>query len=124
MTYSGHSIVDFRDAVFKAVPHMRLKVTTTRGANPDYSGDVNGLIKFFIGFKHSEIISDMECEVGVNDVKISNSNMVKSLYIAQKTRGEEILSTPFEHTLWRKLAELDSGVSGTYFKANLIDEGR
>jgi hypothetical protein len=63
----------------------------------------------------------MEYEVGVTDVKISNTNMVKSLYIAQKTRGEEILSTPFEHTLWRKIAELDSRVSGTYFKANLID---
>jgi hypothetical protein len=76
MTYSGYSIVDFRDGVFKEIPHIRLKVTTT-GAMPDFSGDVNGLIKLFIGFKHSENISDMECEVGVNDVKISNSNMAK-----------------------------------------------
>jgi hypothetical protein len=40
----------------------------------------------------------MECEVGVTDVKISNSNMAKSYCAKNKARR-----------------------SGTYFKANLID---
>jgi hypothetical protein len=34
MTCSGYSIADFRDGVFKPIPHIMLKVTTTTGVIP------------------------------------------------------------------------------------------
>jgi hypothetical protein len=121
MTYKAFDIVDFRDGFLRVRVRTHLKLSTTTPGALSYASDTMRLVKFFVCWKHAEVIGDLECEIANRDTKIKNKEVVRTTYIAHKTRGVEALLTPFEHTLWEKIAEYDRSIAGGYFDAFDID---
>jgi hypothetical protein len=98
-----------------------LKLSTTTPGTLSYAGDKKRLIKYFVCWKHAEVVADLECEIANHDTKIRNREVARSTYTAHKSRGVEALVTPFEYALWEKIASYDRSISGGYFDAIGID---
>jgi hypothetical protein len=122
MTYKGYDIVDFRDGKFRVIVHQSLKLRKTDGGFPDFTGDMMRLIKFVIGWKHGEVISDMECEIANYDTKLKTKDVVRSMYISHKSRGKEVMKNSREHMLWCAIEKFDRNISGCFFDAYDIDK--
>jgi hypothetical protein len=125
MTYKSFDIVDFRDGFFRVRVKTRLSLSAKfvgEGTSSlNYVWDTKRLVKFFVSWKQAEVINDLECEIANRDTKVKNKEVVRSTYIAHKTRGTEALMTSYEHTLWEKIVKFDRDIAGGYFDAADID---